>query len=121
VAAAESVRDDVTGAGTGVIPDDVTNGAAMAAFLAAGIGSFAMGIIVILNEVGIYSVPAIYAPAGGVSGRTALATVVWLIAWALLHNRWKRRQIESHWVNSATYTLTVLGLILTFPPVWRLF
>jgi hypothetical protein len=114
--ATEPVRDDVTND----IIGDVTNGAAMAAFLAAGIGSFVMGIIVILNEAGIYSVPAIYSPAGGVSGRTALATVIWLVAWALLHSRWKRRQIESHRVNSATLTLIVLGLILTFPPVWHL-
>ena len=31
-----------------------TNGPALAAFLAAGIGAFAMGLIVVLNEMGIF-------------------------------------------------------------------
>ena len=55
----------------------VTNGAALAAFLGAGIGAFAMGMIVILNEVGWFAAPALYGPAGGVSGRTTFAVVIW--------------------------------------------
>ncbi len=54
-----------------------------------------MGVIVLLNEAGIFAVPALYAPAGGVSGRTTLATVVWLVAWGLLHYRWKGREIAT--------------------------
>ncbi len=101
--------------------EGVTNGAAMAAFLAAGIGAFVTGLIVILNETGLFSVPALYAPSGGASGRTALAVVIWLIVWALLHNRWKSRQLQPGPVNSAMLALIVLGLILAFPPVWGLF
>ncbi|MBC5991199.1 hypothetical protein H8953_18505, partial [Bacillus pumilus] len=67
----------------------VPNGAALAAYLAAGIGTFAMGLVVLLNEMGLLAVPALYAPAGGVSGRTTLAMVVWLLAWVVLHARWK--------------------------------
>jgi hypothetical protein len=96
------------------------NGAAMAAFLAAGIGSFAMGIIVLLNEAGIFAAPAVYAPAGGVSGRTTLATVAWLAAWGLLHYRWKGRQIATGRVPALTLILVVLGILATFPPVWGL-
>ena len=66
---------------------DESNGAALAALLAATIGVFALGLIVILNEAGVFTVPAIYAPSGGVSGRTTLAVVIWLIAWAILHRR----------------------------------
>ena len=58
------------------------NGSAMAAFLGGGIGAFAMGAVVLLNEAGIFAAPTLYAPAGGVSGRTTLATIVWLMAWA---------------------------------------
>jgi hypothetical protein len=58
------------------------NGSAMAALLGGGIGAFAMGAVVLLNEAGIFAAPTLYAPAGGVSGRTTLATIVWLMAWA---------------------------------------
>ena len=98
-----------------------TNGAALAAFLAAGIGAFGMGLVVILNEAGLFSAPTLYGPAGGVSGRTTLATAIWLVAWAILHRRWKGRSLQPGRVHAATAVLIVLGLILTFPPVWGLF
>ena len=96
------------------------NGSAMAAFLGAGIGSFAIGVIVLLNEAGMFAAPALYAPAGGVSGRTTLATVAWLVAWGLLHYRWKGREIATGRVSTLTLILAVLGILATFPPVWRL-
>ena len=96
------------------------NGAAMAALLAAGIGAFAVGFIVILNEAGLFAAPALYAPAGGVSGRTTLAAVIWLVGWAVLHNRWKDRQVESRRILRFSVMLIGLGILLTFPPVWKL-
>jgi len=95
-----------------------TNGPALAAFLAAGIGAFAMGLIVVLNEMGIFVAPTLYGPAGGVSGRTTLAVVLWLIAWAVLHSKWKDRDIESGRVALATMVLIALGVLGTFPPFW---
>jgi hypothetical protein len=92
----------------------------MAAFLGAGIGAFAMGLVVILNEAGIFAAPAIYGPAGGVSGRTTVATVVWLIAWGVLHQLWKDREVEPRRVSMLTLALTALGILGTFPPVWSL-
>lgn len=108
--AAPSTNTDVTPA----------QGAALAAFLAAGIGAFAVGLFVILHEAGIFSAPALYGPAGGLSGRTTLATATWLIAWAVLHHRWKDRVPEARRVQVWTVALIVLGLIMTFPPVWGL-
>lgn len=99
---------------------ELTNGAAMAAFLAAGIGAFVLGVLAILNETDTYATPTFYKPAGGLPGRTTVAVVVWLVAWALLHKRWKERQIESPWVRNVTLVLIVVSLILTFPPVWHL-
>ena len=99
-------------------PDTVTNGAALAAFLAAGIGAFAMGLVVLLKEVGLFSAPAIYGPSGGVTGRTALAAVLWLIAWAVLHRRWRGRQIDDRRVHQVTLGLIGLGVLLCFPPLW---
>jgi multisubunit Na+/H+ antiporter MnhB subunit len=81
-----------------------------------------MGLVIVLDEVGLFSAPALYAPAGGVSGRTTLAVVIWLIAWAVLHRRWKNRHLES---PSRVYLLALIligvGVVLTLPPVWGLF
>ena len=96
------------------------NGAAMAALLAGGIGAFAMGAVVVLNEAGIFAAPAVYAPAGGVSGRTTLATIIWLIAWAVLHNRWKAREVAPGRVSLVAFGLVAAGVAGTFPPVWAL-
>lgn len=96
------------------------NGAAMAAYLSAGIGAFAMGLIVVLNEAGVFAAPSLYAPAGGVSGRTTLATVVWLVAWGVLHNRWKARTIDANRILAVTLALIALGVLGTFPPLWPL-
>jgi len=109
----EIVVTDETGA-------RVTNGAAVAAFVAAGVGTFAIGLIVILNEAGLLSVPAVYAPAGGVTGRTTLGVVVWLVAWAVLHFRWKGRDVDAGRPYAITLVLIALGVLFTLPPVWAL-
>jgi hypothetical protein len=98
---------------------EAENGAALASFLGAGIGTFAMGFFVLINEAGIFAAPTLYGPAGGVSGRTAFAVVTWLIAWFVLHSRWKGRQIESRGVHVITFVLIGVGILGTFPPVWE--
>ncbi len=100
---------------------EVANGAALASFLGAGIGAFAVGLFVVVNEAGLFAAPALYGPAGGVSGRTTFAAATWLIAWAVLHRQWKDRQFESNRVFAATLVLIALGFVLSFPPVWRIF
>lgn len=98
----------------------MTNGAAMAAFLSAGIGSFAMGLVVILNEAGLFPVPSLHAPAGGVSTRTTVAVVVWLVAWGILHAKWKERDVKASSVCAGTLALIAMGVVLAFPPVWSI-
>ncbi len=98
----------------------IPNGAALAALLAAGIGAFAVGFFVILNETGLWAAPALYGPAGGVSGRMTFATVTWLIGWAALHWSWKSRALELKRVYAATLVLTTLGVTLCLPPVWQM-
>jgi hypothetical protein len=97
------------------------NGSAMAAWLSAGIGAFAIGAVVLVNEAGLFVVPAVYGPAGGVSGRTSVATIVWLVAWALLHYRWRDRELAPRRIHTLTLILTGLGILGTFPPLWALF
>ncbi|MGH9348147.1 MAG: hypothetical protein ACRD26_12890 [Vicinamibacterales bacterium] len=101
--------------------DPASNGAALAAFLGAGIGTFAMGFFVLLNEAGILVAPSLYGPAGGVSGRTTFAVAAWLAVWILLHRRWRNRRIEPGRVYGLTLLLVSSGIVATFPPVWRLF
>jgi hypothetical protein len=101
-------------------PEGAPNGAALASVLAAGIGAFALGAIVVLNEVGAFAAPALYGPAGGVTGRTALGAVIWLGAWVLLHSRWKDRRMVSPGVFAVSLALIALGVLLTFPPIWKL-
>lgn len=96
------------------------NGGAMASILAAGIGAFAMGLFVLLNEAGLFAAPALYGPAGGVSGRTTLAALVWLAAWGVLHARWRTREITAPGrVFVVTLVLVAAGVLGTFPPIWK--
>lgn len=97
-----------------------TNGAAMAAVLASGVGSLALAVFVLLNEAGLFAAPTLYGPAGGVTGRTALATIVWLLAWGVIHARWKSRDVAAGPVLASTVVFVVLAIIGTFPPVWGL-
>jgi hypothetical protein len=101
-------------------PADV-NGAAMAAMLAAGIGAFAMAFFVIVNEAGLFTAPTLYGPAGGVSGRTTFATLVWLLVWGVLHARWRAREIAPGRVFRLTLALVGAGVLGTFPPLWSSF
>ena len=102
------------------VREEAANGGGMAAFVGGSIGAFAMGVVVILDEAGIFAAPTLYGPAGGVSGRTTLATIAWLVGWAVLHHRWKGREIASRRIYPVALILIGLGIVATFPPVWRL-
>lgn len=86
-----------------------------------------LGLIVLLDAADIYAAPALYGPAGGVSGRTTFAVIIWLVAWAVLHHRWKRESSADQANQTArrvagiTVALVVFGLLATFPPLWSLF
>ncbi len=96
------------------------SGPALAAVLAAGIGAFAMGAFVLANEAGIFVAPSLYGPAGGLSGRSTFTVIVWLVAWGLLHVRWRGRDVRVAGVFGWTLLLIALGVVATFPPVWGL-
>ena len=42
------------------VREEATNGSAVAAFVGGSIGAFAMGVVVILNEAGIFAAPTLY-------------------------------------------------------------
>jgi len=102
-----------------VLPD----GSACAAILAAGIGSFALGVMTTLNEASakISAMLNLYAPVGPLSGKTGVAVLVWLVAWAGLAAAWNDRHVDFAKVWRAALTLVILGLLGTFPLVFDLF
>ncbi len=110
------MHSDTGPAGQAVVP----NGAGLAAVLAAGLGAFAMGLLVILNEAEIFAAPSLYGPVGGLSGRSTLAVVAWLVAWATLHRQWRGRELAVSRVLTWTLVLVGLAIVMSFPPVWGL-
>jgi hypothetical protein len=102
----------------------VPNGPAWAAILAAGIGCAVFGLVVDLAEASKATSNALnfYKPAGDLSGKTIVAIVVWIIAWAVLHARWKNRKLRSPGrIIALTLILILLALIAVFPPFFELF
>jgi len=101
----------------------ITNGRAAAAVLAAGAGSFAMGLFTTLKAVSktIKGFYVFYFPTGELSGISSLAVLTWLTVWIVLHTSWKDRQIHFGKVFLITLVLIALGLLGTFPPFFAMF
>ena len=99
-------------------PDALTNGAAAAVILAAGVGSLPLGVVTAVAEVAgsLRPLMAFYRPAGPLSGRTMLAVVVWFVSWLVLHMLWKNRRMDFSRVFMWTLLFVALGLVGTFPP-----
>jgi hypothetical protein len=101
----------------------LTNGRAGAATLAAGIGSCALGLFTILAAASeaIKEFLNFYKPAGALSGKTTLAVLIWLVAWVVLHSRWKDKEVNFQGIFTWTLILIALALLGTFPPFFELF
>ena len=97
---------------------EAPNGPPAAALLAAGIGVLVLGVIDLLAK----TVPPFdallswYPPTGDLSGITSLSVIAWLVVWAGLSRAWRGRSVGSGRVLGATLILTLLGVIITFPP-----
>ncbi len=99
------------------------NGPVAAAFLAAGIGSFALGVLTIGAAASEAVANALRwsAPVGPLSGKTGLAVIVWLVAWAALGSRWRGNEVPFRTVYRWVLVLVALGLLFTFPPFFEAF
>ena len=99
------------------------NGAGAAAILAAGIGSFLVAVFAILADQSatIKSAMIFYRATGPLSGVTTSAIFAWLAVWALLHARWRNRNLAQARVSVLALVLLIAGLLLTFPPIADLF
>ena len=99
------------------------NGPAMAALVAAGIGSFALGVFIVLAE----AIPAVktfmnfYNPVGPLAGKSTYAVVAYVVSWGVLALLWKGKEINFRVAYTATLILIALGLIGSFPPFFEAF
>jgi hypothetical protein len=97
--------------------ETLPNGGAAAALLAAGIGCVVLGVLSILTNVfdSLSNALKFYGLADDISGVSTLMVVVWLLSWLILHQLWKKRQVNFPWVFVFTLILIALGLLGTFP------
>jgi len=105
--------------------NDKINGPVSAALLAGGIGSAAMGLITLIQEVNDKSAFAkslTWTKAvGALSGKAGWTIIIFFVSWAILHYIWKDKDTNFARISSIAIALLFVGLIGTFPPVWRLF
>lgn len=104
-------------------PETKPNGPALAALLAAGIGSASLGILTTLAEASttIKDALVLSKPVGPLSGKTIYAVVAWLVAWVVLAFLWRGKQLEPRAAYVATFVLVAIGLLGTFPVFFEAF
>ncbi len=101
----------------------LTNGPAAAAMLASGIGCLALGLFTTLAQAlaPVKEALNFYSPTGPMSGKTILATAIWLVAWAMLHYLWRSEQVDFGKIFAVTLALIAFGFLGTFPLFFRSF
>lgn len=99
------------------------DGPLAAALLAAGIGSFALGLMTTLAEAsqGFRERLILNAGVGPLSGKTVWATVIFVIAWVILGARMREKDGVLRSATIAFVVLTILGLLGTFPIFFQAF
>jgi hypothetical protein len=93
------------------------NGSVVAAMLAAGIGSFVLGLMICLAQgsKAIANILNFYDPVGPLSGKTIVAVVAWLIAWGILGSKYQDQAADFGKMYKVTLVLVGLGLLGSFP------
>lgn len=96
---------------------------AAAALVAAGVGCLTLGLGFVIGAASVTVEELLnwYDAVGPLSGKTTLATLVYVVAWPLLHVRMRRRPMPPERVLTVSFTLLALGLLGTFPPFYMLF
>ena len=113
-------------------PDPVQtkpNGPVAAAFLAAGIGSFVMGLMVVLNEMSkdinsFLKFDANFGLGSGVgplSGKAIVAILSFVVSWVVLHLVFRGKEVKFGTFLATALVLVAGGFLLTFPPVFEIF
>lgn len=94
-----------------------------AAMVASGIGSLVLGIAIVLSEANadFKTFVTWNAGVGPLSGKTGLSVIAFILSWVVLHYVFKNNPISISRAFVVTLVLTVLGILLTFPPVFMSF
>jgi len=98
-------------------------GPAAAAVLSACAAAFLIGLLTVAAQAS----PAVkgllnwWPPAGPLTGKTGLPTILWIAAWAGLHGAWRGREVDFGKVWKISLALLALGLLGVFPPVFEAF
>jgi hypothetical protein len=111
------------------VNDTKPNGPVAAAFIAAGMASFVLGLIVVLNEAKILTNAVLdfsknYGIGSGVgplSGKVILATIAFFATWAVIGYVWRRKEVNFGRAFGVALILLAAGFALTFPPVFGVF
>jgi hypothetical protein len=113
-------RDVLVGDEVAVAKPD---GPLAAVLLAAGIGAFALGLLTTLAEAssGFRDRLVLNAGVGPLSGKTVWATVIFVVAWAILATRLRDRDGLLRSATTIFVVLTLLGLLGTFPIFFQAF
>src|SRR6266545_6540298 len=107
------------------VPDvpeaDKPEGPISAAIIAAGVGALALGILTTLSEAstGFNTWLNWHNPVGPLSGKTILAVIAWIVAWAALHVAMRRTEFESRRALIIALVLIGLGVLGTFPTFFQ--
>lgn len=98
-------------------------GPAAAAMISSSIGIFFIGFFTTAAGIipGLGSFLNWWNPAGNLTGKTGLSIIIWLISWAVMNNKWKNENYDLGKAFNITVALIVLGLLLTFPPIFQIF
>jgi hypothetical protein len=98
-------------------------GPIVAAILAGGVGCFALGVLTTLSEASTRVADWLQwnDRVGPLSGKTLVAVIVWLVAWAILHLIFRNKQVETRTALAISLVLIGLGAVGTFPTFFQAF
>ncbi len=105
------------------------NGPVAASFIAAGIGSLTMGVLVVLADANaavnsFLKFDANYGLGAGVgplSGKAILTILAFAISWIVLHLVLRGKEVQFSRFLTVALVLVAGGFLLTFPPVFEIF
>jgi hypothetical protein len=102
---------------------DKPEGPIAAAILAGGIGCLALGLLTTLAEASSSFSDWLSwdDDVGPLSGKTALAVIVWLVSWAVLHVVYRAKPFETRRALTIALVLVALGVLGTFPTFFQIF
>jgi hypothetical protein len=108
------------------------NGPPAAAFLAAGIGAFVLGLAVTLaeafppaeGETAFWDFSTNFGIGSGVgplSGKVIVGTLAYVVSFVGFGLAWRGREVNLRTVLIVSGVLLALGFALTFPPIFEVF